>query len=181
MAGCRPLSEVEVFQVLGALKNERDKLLFILGIRTGFRISELLALRVSDVYRDGAALPKVKVLKRYIKEKKGSREIPLHPQAQAMINLYVKTLRGPDLFPSRMGGTITRYTAHTMLKDGFKRAGLKGALATHSMRKSFAKKIYAALGHDLVSLRDALGHSNVSTTMDYVTPNQSAIDRAVME
>ncbi len=181
MAGCRPLTEVEIFQVIDALKTDRDRLLFVMGIRTGFRISELLALRVKDVYRDGHAVPRVKVMRRYIKEKKGSREIPLHSQARAIIEKYVKTLTGPDLFPSRMGGTITRYTAHTMLKNAFNKAGLKGALATHSMRKSFAKKVYKELGNDLISLRDALGHSNVSTTMDYVTPNQAAIDRAIMD
>lgn len=181
MAGCRALTESEIYRVFGALKTERDKLLFILGVRTGFRISELLALNVKDVYRDGRALSRVKVLRRFIKEKKGSREIPLHPEAMAQVEIYVKTLKGPELFPSRMGGRITRFTAHKILKDAFNKAGLKGALATHSMRKSFAKKVYAALGNDLISLRDALGHSHVNTTMDYVQVNQQDIDRAILQ
>ena len=57
MAGCRPLSEYEIYQVLSVLKNKRNKLLFILGIRTGFRISELLSLTVKDVYKDGLLTP----------------------------------------------------------------------------------------------------------------------------
>ena len=181
MAGCRALTEQEIYMVYDALKNKRDRLLFVLGVRTGFRISEILALRVKDVYRDGRALDRVKVLKRFLKEKKGSRELPIHSHAQVLIEAYARDLTTDHLFPSRMGGTISRFTAHKILKDAFAKAGLKGNLATHSMRKSFAKKVYRSLGYDLVSLRDALGHSHVGTTMDYIQANEDAINRAVLE
>lgn len=183
MAGCRALSEVEIYQILSAMKTRRNKFLFILGIRTGFRISELLKLKVSDVYRDGQPLDRIRVQRRFLKEKRGSREIPLHPQAQAMIKDYVRSLEPgtQELFPSRAGGALTRFTAHKIFKDAFKAAGIKGPVATHSMRKTFARKVYNALGKDLVATSQALGHAHISTTIDYIDVNQKDIERAILE
>lgn len=184
MAGCRPLSEAEIFQTIDAFRCRRDKTLFVLGVRTGFRISELLKLEVKDVYRNGAVLDQVKVARRFLKEKKGSsRTIPLHPQAKAMIESHVRAMERPEgpLFPSNRGTFLTRFTAHKIFKDAFKKAGLTGALATHSMRKTFAKKVYGALGNDLVALQQALGHAHINTTIDYVSVDQKAIDRAILE
>jgi integrase len=52
MKGCRPLSDEEVkliSQSFGGTFGKRNKALFVVGYRTGFRISELLSLRVDDV------------------------------------------------------------------------------------------------------------------------------------
>ncbi len=56
MRGCRPLTEAEVSLVLksfGGTYGKRNKALFIVGHRTGFRISELLSLTVGDVLQHG--------------------------------------------------------------------------------------------------------------------------------
>jgi integrase len=56
MKGCRPLTaeEVElVQQSFGGVYAERDQALFLLGVKSGFRISELLSLRVGDVSQHG--------------------------------------------------------------------------------------------------------------------------------
>ena len=37
---------------------------------------------------------------------------------------------------------MNRQTAHEMLKKAFQAAGLNGKLATHSLRKSFAQRVY---------------------------------------
>ena len=49
MAGCRPLTDAEVQVVEQTFVNARDRALFVLGVYTGFRISELLSLRRGDV------------------------------------------------------------------------------------------------------------------------------------
>jgi integrase len=54
MKGCRPLSEAEVTllrQSFGGRYARRDQALFLVGVKSGFRISELLSLRVGDVWR----------------------------------------------------------------------------------------------------------------------------------
>jgi integrase len=59
MNGCRPLTDAEVELVRKTFAGRyaaRDRCLFILGIETGFRISELLSVRLGDVWRHGSAL-----------------------------------------------------------------------------------------------------------------------------
>ncbi len=56
MRGCRPLTNTEVEQVLGAFVGRsapRDRALFVLGLKAGFRVSELLSLRVGDIAHAG--------------------------------------------------------------------------------------------------------------------------------
>lgn len=42
-----------------------------------------------------------------------------------------------------------------------------GAWGTHSLRKTFARRIFEACGHDLILTRTAMGHAQVSTTERY--------------
>ncbi len=54
--GCRPLSNAEVDRVLAAFAGPaaaRDRALFVLGLKAGFRVSELLSLRVGDIVHAG--------------------------------------------------------------------------------------------------------------------------------
>ena len=51
MKGCRPLTDPEILAVKDGFVRTRDKALFILGLKTGLRISELLSLKVGDVYQ----------------------------------------------------------------------------------------------------------------------------------
>jgi hypothetical protein len=54
MKGCRPLTEAEVALVrrsFGGRYGRRDRALFLLGVKSGFRISELLSLRVMSLER----------------------------------------------------------------------------------------------------------------------------------
>ena len=58
------------------------------------------------------------------------------------------------------------------------RAGLNGHIATHSLRKSFAQRLYEATG-DIFAVQEMLGHRNVSTTQKYLGVNYSSIKKAV--
>ena len=57
-----------------------------------------------------------------------------------------------------------------MLKKAFEAAGLKGKLATHSLRKSFAQRVYEE-SSDIYLVQELLGHRNVSTTQKYIGVN----------
>lgn len=64
MQGCRPLTPEEIDEILvsfGGRFAVRDKALFVMGIYTGFRITELLSLRIRDVCQFGRVLPRVTV------------------------------------------------------------------------------------------------------------------------
>ena len=70
---------------------------------------------------------------------------------------------------------MNRQTAHEMLKKAFLDAGLNGKLATHSLRKSFAQRVYEESG-DIYLVQELLGHRNVSTTQKYIGVNYATCD-----
>ena len=65
---------------------------------------------------------------------------------------------------------MNRQTAHEVLKQAFTAAGLNGKLATHSLRKSFAQRVYEQSG-DIYLVPELLGHRSVSTTQKYLGVN----------
>ena len=94
---------------------------------------------------------------------------------------YQNTDPKRPVFPSRhKSGTIPmhRQTAHDILKTAFTAAGLNGKLATHSLRKSFAQRVYEQSG-DIFLVQELLGHKNVSTTQRYLGVNYASAREAV--
>ena len=71
-----------------------------------------------------------------------------------------------------------RQTAHDILKDAFTAAGLNGKLATHSLRKSFAQRVYEQSG-DIFLVQELLGHKSVSTTQRYLGVDWASAREAV--
>lgn len=69
MKGCRPLTDDEVHLItksFGGAFAARNKALFVVGHRTGFRISELLSLRVGDVMQHGKIIDQISVQRRHM-------------------------------------------------------------------------------------------------------------------
>ena len=94
---------------------------------------------------------------------------------------YNSTHGSRPLFPSRyQSGTVQMHqqTAHQMLKKAFIAAGLNGKIATHSLRKSFAQRVYEQSG-DIYLVKELLGHRNVATTQQYLGVNYADAREAV--
>lgn len=189
MKGCRPLAEQEVMRVMESFTGEfamRDRALFILGTKTGFRISELLSLRVGDVLQGGQMLDRVSVARRNMKKRIEGRTVVLHPEAKEALGSWLDEMgessTDTPLFRSRKGDDrpVSRVHAWRVLNKAFDAGGVTGKTGTHSMRKTFASKVYDALGHDLVKLQRALGHRNVNSTASYLSFRQEEIDRAIL-
>jgi integrase len=92
MKGCRPLTEPEVEilqQRFGGVYAARDRALFLLGVKSGFRISELLSLRVGDVSQHGRLVERVTVQRRHMKQKLEGRTVLLHPEAKAALATWL--------------------------------------------------------------------------------------------
>jgi len=56
MKGCRPISNEEIAKVAQSFKGRyrlRDQAFFKLGLKTGFRVAELLSVRLEDVWANG--------------------------------------------------------------------------------------------------------------------------------
>lgn len=181
MRGARSLTDSEISLVKLVLTNTRDYTLFVLGLKTGFRISELLSLKVSDVHQYDTINTHVTVSRRNMKGKHSSRSVILHPEAQQslvkLINEY--SLQPNDfLFQSRKGlnNPISKQHAWLILKTAYRACRLQGHCSTHSMRKSLAARVYAASDRDLVKTSKALGHANVSSTISYLDCNSEELD-----
>ena len=177
MKGTRPLDNDEIRRVSTCFTGifaTRNSGLFMLGVSTGGRISELLSLRVGDVYQNGSAVSDLLFEKSVVKDGEVSRAVPVNADGrlaiQTLINWhkakYRTIAKTRPLFPSRnRNGSVpmNRQTAHEMLKQAFIAAGLNGKLATHSLRKSFAQRVYEQSG-DIYLVQKLLGHRSVSTS-----------------
>jgi integrase len=169
--------------LLEKLTNQRDKCLFILGIYTGFRISELLSIRVGDLYERKRVLHQVRVQRSHTKGKTKSRTVPLHKEAKLYVKQWIdqaKLSKDDYLFKSKKGGTLDRRSAHRILKTAFRSARVAGPTGTHSMRKTFAERVYAKLEKDLIKTQKALGHSSIDSTAKYLSFDESEIDDAIL-
>ena len=192
MKGCRPLTDQEVEQTLQALSGpyaSRDRALFLLGVRSGFRISELLSLRLLDVCPRGKIVDRVTVARRHMKKKVEGRTILLHPEAREALEVWLEKLRELGymtsdvwVFQSRKGRNqaMSRVQAYRILQAAFERVGIEGTLGTHSMRKTFANRMYERLDHDLLKTQRALGHKNINSTVSYLSFRQEEIDEAIL-
>jgi integrase len=100
MRGCRPLEDHEIALIRGSFGGTyatRDRAWFLLGIKTRFRIAEILSLRLGDVFQYGRVLDQLTIERRYLKggkaERTSSRTVPLHPEAKTALAAWLLTLR----------------------------------------------------------------------------------------
>jgi integrase len=91
MRGCRPFSEEEVNLIAKSFSGRyvaRNKALFILGVGSGFRISEMLSLTVGNGFQHSKVVEHVTVARKHRKKKPEGRGVPLHPEARAAISVW---------------------------------------------------------------------------------------------
>ena len=184
MIGCRPLSTAEIEALRGALEAVRDRTLLTLGVKTGFRISELLSLKVQDVRQHGTIVDRVTVARRCMKGRHTSRTVALHGEArQAIAELLETGLEDRHyLFKSRQlaNRPLSACQAWRILKRAANACKLQGRVATHNMRKTFARGIYERTDRDLLKTAQALGHKSVSSTVSYLSCEQADVDAAIL-
>jgi integrase len=85
------------------------------------------------------------------------------------------------LFKSRKGiRSITRVQAFRVLKEVYEAHGMIGKLGTHSLRKTFANRIYERLDRDLIKVQRALGHKAITSTVSYLSFKEDEITAAIL-
>lgn len=194
MKGTRPLDNNEIRRVSTCFTGTyeaRNRGLFMLGVSTGGRISELLSLTIGNVWQNRAAVTDLLYDKSIVKGGEVSRAVPINKDGRIAVENLIKwhreqyrnTRANRPLFPSRNGNgkqRMSRRTAHDVLKTAFEAAGLNGHLATHSLRKSFAQRLYDRTG-DIFVVQEMLGHKNVATTQKYLGVNYASVRDALEE
>ena len=164
------------------LGKPRDYLLFVMGINSGLRISDLLKIRVKDVLDNRGKLRSFLELR---ESKSGkSKRFPFSKNVQRALRDYLKDYEGsPDdfLFKSRKGNrAITPQHGWHILSQAAKTVGIKDRVGTHTLRKTFAYHAYKK-GTDLSLLQNLLNHSSPSVTLRYIGITQDQMDRVVVE
>jgi site-specific recombinase XerD len=183
MKGTRPLTDEEIESVYSTLESKRDRALWILGCKTGLRVSELLSLKVSDVLEHGQIGVQVTVAKKNTKGKIESKTLPLTETVKKVLSEYLDGEKDPSrpLFKStKSNRAITRMQAHRILKGAFNALKLSGKVATHSMRKSYARKVHVALGNDILKTQIALCHKSLSSTSSYLQVDKEEVVKAIL-
>ena len=192
MKGTRPLDNQEIRLVSACFDGKfesRNRGLFMLGVSTGGRISELLSLQIGDVWQNKRAVGDLLFDRSVVKGGEVSRAVPVNSDGRRAIEgliawhreVYNTTHESRPLFPSRNGQgrkRMSRRTAHNVLKAAFEAAGLNGHLATHSLRKSFAQRLYDRTG-DIFAVQEMLGHKSVATTQKYLGVNYASVRDAL--
>lgn len=146
----RGFSSSELDRLVGSFVGtyaERDRGLFLLGIATGAKISELLSLSVSDVDRDDVCMHLRSI---------GVSNISLNNDGYTAVDTLLKwhirvfgdLVSDRPLFASRISDdgevkAITRQQAHRILKDACRRAGINSSsISTHSLRVTHSQRLY---------------------------------------
>jgi integrase len=161
--------QIEQIKLYLKYKNTRDYMLFYTGINTGFRISDLLSLKVSDIKNN---------IYIYIKEgktKKGKIML-LNKSLKKTLDKYIISKKYNDyLFESkRRKHSITRQSAHVIFKDIEEKFNLNH-FSCHSLRKTFAYFHYLKF-NDLAVLMAELNHSSELQTLNYIGLTQDRMD-----
>lgn len=172
------LAPKQVERLIAAATNPRDKLLIRIPWRTGIRVGELIALRISDIDFDSRALViKIqKMRKRDGKPIEKRRMVPVDQDTLDMIREYLQwrkrfSYKGDLLFP------ITRQRVNQIFWKLGRKAGITAVgdpitskhrkLHPHVLRHSFAIHCVKK-GMSLARLQKILGHASPTTTSVYL-------------
>ncbi len=161
------------------MKNEllksgyKNYLLFVVGINTGLRISDILALQVYDV-RNRTHIT--------IKEKKTGKEkrFLINNHLRDDFEKYIYNMKDNEyLFQSRKGKNrpISRVQAYRILNKAAVAIGLN-EVGTHTLRKTFGYWHYQVY-KDVAILQDIFNHSSPSITLRYIGINQDIKDKTI--
>ena len=159
---CDDLKLAQLGQRL-ADRHVRFGLLWLLGVETGLRISDLLALRVKDVKRN-----------LHVTEKKTGkkRQFNLSPKLLAQFRSYIRKYRlkkADFLFYSaytRTDRPVSRQWVWKIIARTATEMGLF-SIGTHSARKTYAENLFARTG-SVEAVQRALKHKHKKTTEAYL-------------
>ena len=170
------LTLAQCVDILSNLDN-MHRVLVLADAATGLRISEILALRWSDVDWENAS---IRVTRAYVygkfgppKSRASKRPVPLHPLLAALLEAWRKQTCYPGecdfIFPSvRLKGKKpprANMLVANHLQPAARKAGIVGRVGFHTLRRTLASALVAK-GNDPKLVQELLRHANVKTTLD---------------
>ncbi|OOG68888.1 site-specific tyrosine recombinase/integron integrase [Flavobacterium sp. A45] len=154
---------------LSSNEGERNRALLETLYGCGLRVSELVALKISDLFFEEGF---IKITGKGNKQ----RFVPVGDLTQKYIGIYRNEVRvhlniqkgfEDTLFLNRRGRQLTRAMIFTIIKDLAVKINLNKKISPHTFRHSFATHLLEN-GADLRSIQLMLGHESITTTEIYV-------------
>jgi integrase/recombinase XerD len=181
------LSEEEINDLIAAIdlskpEGERNRAILETLYGCGLRVSELINLKLSDLYFDEDF---IKVTGKGNKQ----RFVPISELNKKYINIYWKEIRAhltikkeheDFVFLNRRGKQLTRAMIFTIVKRLAEQIGLKKNISPHTFRHSFATHLLEN-GADLRAIQQMLGHESITTTEVYMHVNRSHLANVLKE
>ena len=190
MTGKRPLTVNEFHSIHSYLLKHnriRDLVMVSLLYHTGYRIKEILSMKVKDVYQsDGTVKDYIQVMPRNMKKKTPRPAIAVNNSLRADMKRYQSILTvspGMFLIQSQKGDnkSISYTQAYRIIKDVFDAKDVYNNVAVHSFRKSFCKKLYEYTGNDIRVTQVMMGHKQVGTTQRYISVDVDKANELIMQ
>jgi integrase len=149
---------------------------------------------MGHVFHNGRIREKMGLPPRFLKGGYGNtRWIPICPELRRAFESYLCSrsdceAEDSPLFPSREHGeggkakALGRSAAEKLIKSHLLAIaeGDHQRLSTHSLRKTWARQLYDRSGHDILLVRDGLGHSSVDITQRYLSTNRDRLDEMIL-
>lgn len=162
-------------------ESQRNKAIIETLFSCGLRVSELVRLKISDMYPEEQF---IRVMGKGSKE----RLVPISPKAIHEIDLWFKDRCHMDIkegeedyvFLNRRGAHLTRTMILIMIKRQAVEAGIKKTISPHTLRHSFATALLEG-GADLRAIQEMLGHERISTTEIYTHIDTSHLRKEILE
>ncbi len=179
------LSLEEIDQLVAAIdrskpEGERNRAMLETLYGCGLRVSELIGLRLSDLFFDEGFI-------RVTGKGNKQRFVPVSPLTQKAIDLYRKEVRPHQkiekgyedmLYLNRRGKGLTRAMVFTIIRQLAEKIGLNKTISPHTLRHSFATHLLEN-GADLRAIQQMLGHESITTTEVYVHVDRSHLTEVV--
>ena len=158
------LSQAEVKRLLRAPNHIWERLLYAMAYDTGMRISELVNVRISDIDLERRQI--------HIRESKSKKDryVIISGHLVRGINKHLK-INSPKVYlfnhPQRKGIPICKTRIRLNLKEAVKQAGIQKNICVHTFRHTYATHQLES-GQNIITVKNALGHSMLDTTMMYL-------------
>lgn len=179
------LSSDEITNLINAIdlskpQGERNRTILETMYSCGLRVSELITLRLSDLFFDEGFI-------RVVGKGNKERFVPIHYRAQKYISFYINDLRShiniqkdheDTLFLNRRGKGLSRQMIFMFLKELAVKINLNKKISPHTLRHSFATHLLKN-GADLRAIQQMLGHESITTTEVYVHLDKSYLKTVV--
>ena len=179
------LKEIDVMLAsidLSTDEGHRNKAIIETLYGCGLRVSELVSLRLSDLFFEEDF---IRVMGKGSKQ----RLVPIESYTQKQINNYInnqrkqlKIAKGHEdyVFLNRRGKQLTRAMIFTIVRQVAENIGLQKTISPHTFRHSFATHLLEN-GANLRAIQMMLGHENITTTEIYVHVEKSYLREALVK